>query len=69
MTHPVRKTYDTSIVICDSCKGKGYKVNYALTDYHRNEHDIEKYQCPVCKGTGRLEEKTTKEYYLIEGFN
>ena len=50
------------IVICDSCKGEGYRIHQTMTNYHRGEYDEKRYECPRCKGKGRLVKETTVQY-------
>ena len=50
------------IIICKNCEGNGYKTRHNITDYHRNEYDVEKFVCGHCGGKGRIREITEITY-------
>lgn len=45
---------DREIILCYTCKGKGFTVKETLTDFHRREYDYENVKCRDCDGSGRL---------------
>ena len=48
------KHMSVSVVICEDCDGKGYRVEERLVNYHKSEYDYEQIQCMTCNSTGRM---------------
>lgn len=46
----IHKKRESEIKICGTCKGKGIKQKYAGI----KGHIIGEYECPMCKGSGRI---------------
>ena len=54
--------YHIEIVICEFCEGEGFQSRHEITDYHRGEYDIVKWECGPCNGAGRRRKITRVEY-------
>lgn len=50
------------VILCSSCKGKGYNLTDVLVDYHKREYETHRSDCIYCKGSGRMWKKTTVTY-------
>jgi DnaJ-class molecular chaperone len=50
------------IIICTSCKGKGFHELNELVDYHKGDYRYWNEICTRCRGSGRMIERKTTEY-------
>jgi DnaJ-class molecular chaperone len=67
MCEKVRHYDKESIEVCRNCKGTG--VAYTVPEFHPygKEKDPEPFECPVCKGSGRVK-KTLNIEITIEPY-
>lgn len=56
------------IIICDTCKGKGYILCEKLTNYHKSDYITWKEDCNDCGGSGRLQKTIITEIVPYKGF-
>ena len=54
------------VVLCSSCKGRGYLLVENCVDYHRGIYDNDKKDCRKCDNTGRLLKITTVEFEKLK---
>lgn len=67
MSEKVRNYDKESIEVCRNCKGTG--VAYTVQEFHPcgKEDDPRPYECPVCRGSGRIK-KTLNIEITIEPY-
>ncbi len=55
-----------TVILCDSCDGKGHTYHTELTNYHKGEYEDWLETCYKCSGSGRLVQTTmvTIEPYI-----
>ena len=46
------------VVLCDGCKGFGFRLKEEMTDYHKREYTTTRSVCSRCEGDGRMIEST-----------
>lgn len=65
MSEKVRNYEKESIEVCRNCKGTG--IAYTVPEFHPygREDDPQPYECPVCRGSGRVK-KTLNIEITIE---
>lgn len=47
-----------TVVLCERCKGFGFKLDEELTDYHKREYTTTRNICSTCEGDGRMIKST-----------
>lgn len=67
MSEKVRNYEKESIEVCRNCKGTG--IAYTVPEFHPygREDDPQPYECPVCRGSGRVK-KTLNIEITIEPY-
>ena len=52
-----------SIILCTGCEGRGTYIDAPYSTYDDpNDYDGKRYNCKICKGSGRLWENTEHTY-------
>lgn len=46
------------IILCDRCRGFGFKEDEELVDYHKREYATTRTSCKKCEGDGRMIQST-----------
>ena len=67
MSEKVRNYEKESIEVCRNCKGTG--IAYTVPEFHPygREDDPQPYECPVCRGSGRV--KKTLNIEILSFFH